>query len=292
VCTTRRSIRSSARRSATTGTLSGRTTLDEVLAAARLHPRDRVTPRGKGPSIERSGITVGGAGTRQDMELKVYATRGKPCRRFPSGADGSTSTRISGWSRRAGLHRRGGRHPHHAGQAWTTSPWLKREPTPRSARGGHNDYDDTWSRKSLPSSGLFPGASGFLATGCSMGGTTPRTSSSHPSLRCPDRTVRRVQAHPVHRGVHGRNVYFNTPLSYLANLSDPWYLERYRRSRSWCASGRGRGRREWWPTRGRSSDSCVEGDPRVDRFTGARRQSRLAMVGAARCPYFLELLNL
>jgi esterase/lipase superfamily enzyme len=35
------------------------------------------------------------------------------------------------------------------------------------------------------------------------------------------------------------NVYFNTPLYYLPDLSDPWYLERYRRSKIVFAVGQG-----------------------------------------------------
>ena len=35
------------------------------------------------------------------------------------------------------------------------------------------------------------------------------------------------------------NVYFNSPLLYLPGLSDPWYLERYRRSQIVVCVGQG-----------------------------------------------------
>ncbi len=35
------------------------------------------------------------------------------------------------------------------------------------------------------------------------------------------------------------NVYFNSPLCYLPNLNDPWYLEKYRRSRIVLCAGQG-----------------------------------------------------
>jgi esterase/lipase superfamily enzyme len=35
------------------------------------------------------------------------------------------------------------------------------------------------------------------------------------------------------------NVYFNSPLHYLPNMEDPWYLERYRRSRIIISAGQG-----------------------------------------------------
>ena len=34
-------------------------------------------------------------------------------------------------------------------------------------------------------------------------------------------------------------VYFNTPLAYLRNLDDEWYLEKYRRSKIIICSGQG-----------------------------------------------------
>jgi esterase/lipase superfamily enzyme len=34
-------------------------------------------------------------------------------------------------------------------------------------------------------------------------------------------------------------VYFNSPIQYLKNLNDPWYLERYRQSRIVVCAGQG-----------------------------------------------------
>jgi len=35
------------------------------------------------------------------------------------------------------------------------------------------------------------------------------------------------------------NVYFNSPIYYLANMNDPWYLEKYRRSQIVICAGQG-----------------------------------------------------
>jgi esterase/lipase superfamily enzyme len=35
------------------------------------------------------------------------------------------------------------------------------------------------------------------------------------------------------------DVYFNSPLSYLPSLDDPWYLDKYRRSKIIICSGQG-----------------------------------------------------
>jgi len=39
------------------------------------------------------------------------------------------------------------------------------------------------------------------------------------------------------RGYHDQDVYFNMPAQYLANLSDPWFLERYSRNTYVLATG-------------------------------------------------------
>jgi esterase/lipase superfamily enzyme len=40
-------------------------------------------------------------------------------------------------------------------------------------------------------------------------------------------------------GYSDDDVYFNSPISYLPNLGDPWHLERYRRSRIVICVGQG-----------------------------------------------------
>src|SRR3990172_8571566 len=69
-------------------------------------------------------------------------------------------------------------------------------------------------------------------------------------LRRPDRPLRRVQADPVRRRLHGRERLpqhparlpprpYHPPLAYLPALTDPGYLERYRRSRIVVCVGQG-----------------------------------------------------
>jgi esterase/lipase superfamily enzyme len=39
------------------------------------------------------------------------------------------------------------------------------------------------------------------------------------------------------RGYHDSDLYFNTPVQYLQNLSDPWFFEHYRRNQYVLATG-------------------------------------------------------
>ena len=78
----------------------------------------------------------------------------------------------------------------------------------------------------------LPGSGGLLATGCSMGAYH----SVNFFLRHPDVFDAVIALSGVYQlgeflgGYMDENVYFNTPLAYLPNLEDPWYLDRYRRS--------------------------------------------------------------
>ena len=106
----------------------------------------------------------------------------------------------------------------------------------------HNDYDRYVVDEAVPFiRARFPGATGFLATGCGMGGYH----SANFFFRHPDVFDGMIALSGVYRlnrflGEYmDANVYFNSPLDYLPNLSDPWFLDRYRRSRIVVCVGRG-----------------------------------------------------
>jgi esterase/lipase superfamily enzyme len=88
---------------------------------------------------------------------------------------------------------------------------------------------------------LLPHASGFLATGCSMGGYH----SANFFFRHPDVFDALIALSGVYRLTDfvgdyvDDNVYYNSPLLYLPGLTDPWYLDRYRRSQIVVCVGQG-----------------------------------------------------
>ena len=178
----------------------------------------------------------------QDMELKVYGHAGKPvvvfpcqggrffeyedfgmveaCRSFVD-AGAVTLVTVDGVD----------------GQSWTN--WGA-HPADRARR--HNDYDRYIVSEVAPFvRGLRPQASGALATGCSMGAYH----SANFFFRHPDVFDAMIALSGVYKLTDfvgdyvDDNVYFNSPLLYLPGLSDPWYLERYRKSRIVVCVGQG-----------------------------------------------------
>lgn len=81
----------------------------------------------------------------------------------------------------------------------------------------------------------------ITAYGCSLGGYH----AMNFYLRHPDVFDSTIALSGVYRLSHfvgdynDDNVYFNSPLSYLPNLDDPWYLENYRRGKIIACCGQG-----------------------------------------------------
>jgi esterase/lipase superfamily enzyme len=178
----------------------------------------------------------------QDMELKVYGHAGKPVVVFPcqggrffeyedfgmveacrSFVEGGAVTLVT----EAGVD----------GQSWTN---RGAHPADRARR--HNDYDRYIVEEVAPFvRTLRPQASGALATGCSMGAYH----SANFFFRHPDVFDAVIALSGVYKLTDfvgdyvDDNVYFNSPLLYLPGLSDPWYLDRYRRSQIVVCVGQG-----------------------------------------------------
>jgi esterase/lipase superfamily enzyme len=112
-------------------------------------------------------------------------------------------------------------------------------PVERARR--HNDYDRYIISEVVP----FVRASGWATeigtTGCSMGGYH----AANCFFRHPDVFDTMIclsgllQLRMFIGDAGGDEVYFNTPLAYLPSLSDPWFIERYRRSHIIVCAGQG-----------------------------------------------------
>jgi len=120
--------------------------------------------------------------------------------------------------------------------------WTNRGAHPAERGRRHDDYDRYIVSEVAPFiRTLRPQASGALATGCSMGGYH----SANFFFRHPDVFDAVIALSGVYKLTDfvgdylDDNVYFNSPLLYLPGLSDPWYLERYRRSQIVVCVGQG-----------------------------------------------------
>ena len=178
----------------------------------------------------------------QDMELKVYGHAGKPVVVFPCQGGRFFEYEDFGMVEACRSFVEGGAVTLVTvdgvdGQSWTN--WGA-HPADRARR--HNDYDRYIVEEVAPFvRALRPQASGALATGCSMGAYH----SANFFFRHPDVFDAVIALSGVYKLTDfvgdyvDDNVYFHSPLLYLPGLSDPWYLDRYRRSQIVVCVGQG-----------------------------------------------------
>lgn len=121
-------------------------------------------------------------------------------------------------------------------QSWTNH----QAPVEHRARR-HNDYVRYITDEVVPLARAEAGRETIWATGCSVGAFH----AANLFFRRPDLFDGVIAISGVYHARHfvgdynDDDVYFNSPLSYLPELRDPWHLERYRRSRIVICVGQG-----------------------------------------------------
>jgi esterase/lipase superfamily enzyme len=177
-----------------------------------------------------------------DMELKVYGHAGKPVVVFPCQGGRFHEYEDFGMVEACRPFIEAGAVALFTLDSVDGQTWANREAHPADRARRHNDYDRYVVEEVAPFvRGLLPNDSGFLATGCSMGGYH----SANFFFRHPDLFDAVIALSGVYRlndfvgDYVDDNVYFNSPLLYLPGLNDPWYLDRYRRSQIVVCVGQG-----------------------------------------------------
>jgi esterase/lipase superfamily enzyme len=124
------------------------------------------------------------------------------------------------------------------GQSWAN---FGAHPADRGRR--HQDYDRHIVEEVAPFMRQHSGNTSqkFMTTGMSMGAYH----AANFLFRHPDLFDTVIALSGLFRLNHfigdymDENVYFNTPLAYLPDLNDPWYLDQYRQSRIIVGVGQG-----------------------------------------------------
>ncbi len=178
----------------------------------------------------------------QDMELKVYGQGGKPVVVFPCQGGRFYEYEDFGMVEACRPFIEGGEVTLFTVDSVDHQSWVNDSVPPAERARRHIDYDRYIVEEVAPFiRGLIPRAGGLLATGCSMGAYhAANIFFRHPDVF--DALIALSGLYSV-RSFLGEytddNVYFNSPLAFLPNLADPWYLERYRRSRIVACVGQG-----------------------------------------------------
>ncbi len=179
----------------------------------------------------------------QQMELKVYGWYGKPVLVFP--AQGGRFYDFENFGMVASIESliEAGKVKLFAVDSVDNQSWSAWGSHPAGRALRHEAYDAYITTEVAPFMRRHCGetAQKFLVTGCSMGAYhAANFFFRHPNLF--DAVIALSGLYQLGMFVGDymdELVYLNSPLHYLPNLSDPWYLSQYRRSRIVVCCGQG-----------------------------------------------------
>jgi esterase/lipase superfamily enzyme len=179
---------------------------------------------------------------QQEMELKVYGTSGKPVVVFPAMGGRFYEYEDFGMVNAC--------QPFIADEviqiftvdSLDNQTWAYWEGQPADRARRHEDYDRYIIHEVVPFIRAKNASNAkFLTTGCSMGGYH----SANFFFRHPDIFDAVISLSGIFRlnmfigDYMDETVFLNSPLSYLPNLEDAWYLDQYRQSKIIICSGQG-----------------------------------------------------
>lgn len=179
----------------------------------------------------------------QNMELKVYGHYGKPMLVFP--AQSGRFFDYENFGMIDAIHEfiDAGKIKVFAVDSVDSQSWVNWEaPAPERARR-HEDYDRYIIEEVAPFIDQHCGCARdkIIATGCSMGAYhSANFFFRHPGVF--DTVIALSGLFQLNMFIGDYmddQVYFNSPLIYLPNLEDAWYLERYRQSKIIVCCGQG-----------------------------------------------------
>jgi len=171
----------------------------------------------------------------QEMELKVYGHAGQSFIVFPTSSGRFFDFEDNGMVQAAGHFIESGKIRLFAVDSIDRQSWDNHEKPPEEKARRHNDYDRYITNEVVPFVRNHSNSSErIMCTGVSMG-------ASHSVLfflKHPEIFKGTIALSGVYNFRYFLNnyrgdspdVYFNSPLDFLPNLTDPWYLDWYRKS--------------------------------------------------------------
>jgi len=175
----------------------------------------------------------------RDMELLVFGHGGLPAVVFPSSCGRFFEFEDRGMVGAIGGEIDAGRVQLFCVDSVDAESWYNRNVFPRWRIARHMQYEDYVMSEVLPLVRQRNGNPLLGAVGCSFGGYH----AANIALRHPDIFTGFLSMSGAFdmssflSGYHDQDCYFNQPLQYLANMSDSWYLDRYRHNSYVLATG-------------------------------------------------------
>jgi esterase/lipase superfamily enzyme len=178
----------------------------------------------------------------QDMAFKRYGHSGKPVLVFPAQSGRFYEFEDFGMIDTVRGFIEEGQYQFFTVDSVDAQSWANWNASPADRARRHEDYDRYITQEVAPFIRSCCGEDvSLLTTGVSMGGYhSANFFFRHPDIF--DSLISLSGVYHLHMFVGDYMddlIYFNSPLHYLANLDDPWYLEKYRRSHIIICAGQG-----------------------------------------------------
>ena len=194
----------------------------------------------------------------RDMELLVFGHAGLPVVVFPTSGGRFYEFEDRGLVGALGDRIESGGVQLFCVDSVDYESWYNRNVSPRWRIARHAQYDNYIVYEVAPFIRQRNRNENLVALGCSFGGYH----ALNAALRHPDLFTGMLAMSGAFDltnflgGYHDEDVYFNQPTQYLPNISDPWYLDRYRRNKFVLATG--------W------DDQCLGQNQNMDRIMNER----------------------
>jgi len=190
----------------------------------------------------------------RDMELLVFGHSGLPVVVFPTSGGRFFEFEDRGMVGALGDRIDSGRLQLFCVDSVDMESWYNRNVPPRWRVARHVQYDSYLVHEVVPFVRGRNQNDKLVALGCSFGGYH----ALNAALRHPDVFTGMLAMSGAYDlsaflgGYHDEDLYFNQPTQYLPNMSDSWFLDRYRRNTYVLATG--------W------DDQCLGQNQNLDRL--------------------------
>lgn len=177
--------------------------------------------------------------TGRDMELLAYGHAGLPILVFPTSHGRFYEYENAGMIHAIWEKIEAGSLQIFCMDNMNAESWYNRGIHPHDRVTRHNDYESYILYEVVPLMKGVNGAQQICTTGCSLGGYH----AFNFAMRHPDVTSACVSMSGCFDmkhfmdGYYDNDFYFNNPVDYLPNMSDSWFLERYRTMRIVLGAG-------------------------------------------------------
>ncbi|HDR05718.1 MAG TPA: transposase [Candidatus Marinimicrobia bacterium] len=178
----------------------------------------------------------------QEMAIKVYGHSGKPLLVFPAQAGTFFEFEDFGMIDAIREFIESGKVQVFTVDSIDAQSWANWIAHPADRAQRHNDYDRYIVNEVSPFIFNKNGTGKkLIATGCSMGGChAGNFFFRHPDIFDTVIALSGLFQMTLFVGDYSdENIYLNSPIHYLPNLEDPWYLDKYRESQIIICTGQG-----------------------------------------------------